>query len=247
MTQEERTRISRELILEGAIREFSRHGYADASINRICTENEISNGRLFHHFQNKEDIFFAAVQLCYDGMVVYMEAYAPDPSKSLSQNFHDYFQHRQQYFTEHPYRPLLMGSPSVRRPSEFFQAKMGQVRERFEQDNLRKLQEILEHSAQSVVPMDQGLALRAFHIASYFIHLHVGYPNWDPEKDMTSVAEHSLAVFDQVVHMLLYGILPRQNGESMPENGASIYRCLSNLDAYDNLAEGLISGGAEEG
>ena len=87
MTQEERTRISRELILEGAIREFSRHGYADASINRICTENEISKGRLFHHFQNKEDIFFAAVQLCYDGMVVYMEAYAPDPSKSLSQNF----------------------------------------------------------------------------------------------------------------------------------------------------------------
>lgn len=176
-----------------------------------------------------------------------MEAYAPDPSKSLSQNFHDYFQHRQQYFAEHPYRPLLMGSPSVRRPSEFFQAKMGQVRERFEQDNLRKLQEILEHSAQSVVPMDQGLALRAFHIASYFIHLHVGYPNWDPEKDMTSVAEHSLAVFDQVVHMLLYGILPRQNGESMPENGASICRCLSNLNAYDSSAGRLISGGAEEG
>lgn len=89
--------------------------------------------------------------------------------------------------------------------------------------------------------------MRAFHIASYFIHLHVGYPNWDPEKDMTSVAEHSLAVFDQVVHMLLYGILPRQNGESMPENGASIYRCLSNLNAYDSSAEGLISGGAEEG
>ena len=59
MTQEERTRISRELILEGAIREFSRHGYADASINRICTENEISKGRLFHHFQNKEELLEA--------------------------------------------------------------------------------------------------------------------------------------------------------------------------------------------
>ena len=42
MTQEERTRISRELILEGAIREFSRHGYADASINRFCTDNGMS-------------------------------------------------------------------------------------------------------------------------------------------------------------------------------------------------------------
>lgn len=69
MTQEERTRISRELILEGAIREFSRHGYADASINRICTENEISKGRLFHHFQNKEDIFFCrcSIVLRWDG------------------------------------------------------------------------------------------------------------------------------------------------------------------------------------
>ena len=233
--------------MEGAIREFSRHGYADASINRICTDNGISKGRLFHHFQNKEDIFLAAGQLCYDGLVAYMESYAPDPSKPLSQNFHDYFQHRQQYFTEHPYRPLLMGSASVRRPSEFFQAKMAQIRERFEQDNLQKLQEILEHSAQSVVPMDRSLALRAFHIASYFIHLHVGYPNWDPEKDMTPVAEHSLAVFDQVVHMLLYGILPRQSGETLPENGASIYRYLSDANAFDGSAGGRPSGGAEEG
>ena len=160
-----------------------------------------------------------------------MEAYAPDPSKSLSQNFHDYFQHRQQYFTEHPYRPLLMGSPSVRRPSEFFSGKRwGKSVSGSSRIILRKLQEIFRTQRQVVVPMDQGLALRAFHIASYFIHLHVGYPNWDPEKDMTSVAEHSLAVFDQVVHMLLYGILPRQNGESMPENGASIYRCFIKLE-----------------
>jgi len=33
----------------------------------------------------------------------------------------------------------------------------------------------------------------------------------------------------------------------MPENGAAIYRCLSNLNAYDSSAEGLIFGGAEEG
>ena len=39
---------------------------------------------------------------------------------------------------------------------------------------------------------------------------------------MTSVAEHSLAVFDQVVHMLLYGILPRQNGSLCRKTGVHL-------------------------
>lgn len=240
MTQEERTKISRELILEGAVREFGRHGYEDASINRICTENGISKGRLFHHFENKEDIFLTAVRECYEALCAHTAAFSPDPAKPLAQNFHDYFQHRQQYFVNRPYRPLLMASDSVRRPSEAFREPVGRIRERFEEANLKKLREILENSAQAIVPADTNLALRAFHIASQFIHLHVGYPNWNPEKEMQPVADRSLELFDQVVHMLLYGVLPRQGGDAPPQNGAQIYRHLSEA-ADRELAGGFAT------
>lgn len=98
MTQEERTRISRELIIKGAIREFSRHGYENASINRLCTDNGISKGRLFHHFQNKDEIYTVAVQDCYEALCRHTAAFRPSPDCSLETNFHMYFAYRQQFF-----------------------------------------------------------------------------------------------------------------------------------------------------
>lgn len=226
MTQEERTRLSRELILDGAVREFGRHGYVDASVNRICKENGISKGRLFHHFKNKDEIFLATAQLCYEGLIERTRAFQPDSGKTLEENFHDYFSWRQQYFLNYPYRAVLMASQSLRRPSDEFREQIGKMRERFERCNLEKLRGILTSSTQTISVPDEGLLLQVFHVASYFIHLHVGSPNWDPEIDMRPVADHSLAVFDQVVHMLLYGVLS-QRENLPPENGALLYRYLS--------------------
>lgn len=227
MTQEERTRISRELIIQGAIREFSRHGYEDASINRLCTDNGISKGRLFHHFQNKDEIFLETVRACLEGLADHTKNFHPDSEQSLESNFHGYFKHRQQYFVTNPYLALLLASSCVQRPLDEFREHIWRLREHYEKYNLEKLREILSNSLQTVSSVDSDLLLQAFHVASYFIHLHVGSPNWDPEKDMEPVAEHSLEVFDKVVHMLLYGVLPHRDNKVPSETGAVIYRYLA--------------------
>lgn len=86
--------------------------------------------------------------------------------------------------------------------------------------------------------------MQAFHVASYFIHLHVGYPNWNPEKDMRPVTEHSLEVFDQIVRMLLYGILPRRDGPSTPLESDLIDRSLAR--AAETQQKPAAEGGAQE-
>lgn len=75
MTQEEHTKLSRTLILELAIVEFGKNGYKSASVNRICAEGNISKGRMFHHFKNKDDIFLSAARYLYDGMLDYMNEF----------------------------------------------------------------------------------------------------------------------------------------------------------------------------
>ena len=222
MTQQERTCASRALIVEGAIREFGQYGYERASINRICTENGISKGRMFHQFKNKEEIFRASVEDCYEGLTAYMQAFAPVPDRTLAENFHSYFQHRQNYFLERPYAPLLMYEV-VQHPPAFFKQMSFSIREQFERQNLQLLREIFTHSSQTMDVVDPELALQTFHIASYFIHLHIGYPNWDVHGDMRAVSERSLEMFDNVIHMLLYGVLPRHAGEPepMPGEGAA--------------------------
>lgn len=215
MKQEERTRISQELIIQGAIREFSMHRYEYASINRLCTDNGISKGRLFHHFQNKEEIYIATVRYCYEALCRHTANFHPTPDHSLETNFHMYFSYRQQFFLEQKYAAMLMYH-AIQQPPEILKSEVGKIREQFASCNLAVLKDIFDHSTQELICADQRLAMQAFHVASYFIHLHVGYPNWNPEKDMRPVTEHSLEVFDQIVHMLLYGILPRRDGPATP-------------------------------
>lgn len=243
MTQEERTRISRELIVEGAIREFSRHDYENASINRICAENGISKGRLFHHFKNKDEIFTAALAYCYDKLCEETLAFQPEQDQSLEKNFHMYFEHRQRHFLRRPYDALLIAAVMQRRDA-FPGAQTAQIRERFAACNLSTLRSIFARSAQEEILGDPDIAIRAFHIASYFIHLHVGYPNWDPEKDMRPVTAHSLEVFDQVVHMLLYGILPRQGDLSLSLKSDLIDRSLAR--AVETQPKPAAEGSAQE-
>ena len=55
MKREEKNALSRQRILEAALREFSEKGYAAASLNTVCAENGISKGIIYHYFADKEN------------------------------------------------------------------------------------------------------------------------------------------------------------------------------------------------
>lgn len=48
----------KERILEAAIREFSSRKYAEASINQIIKEADISRGSFYQYFEDKDDLYF---------------------------------------------------------------------------------------------------------------------------------------------------------------------------------------------
>lgn len=49
----------RRTILEGARRCFARDGYEGATVRRLESEIGLSRGAIFHHFRDKESLFFA--------------------------------------------------------------------------------------------------------------------------------------------------------------------------------------------
>ena len=65
MNRGTKSRISKETIIKAAIPEFSEKGYKDASLNRICRIGNISKGRLYHHFENKDELYLAVVEESY--------------------------------------------------------------------------------------------------------------------------------------------------------------------------------------
>lgn len=83
MQSQEKSEISRDLIINAATEEFCACGFQGASVRRICKASGVTNGRLFHHFKDKNEIFLAVAETYFQTLAAYMEQFRPDFSKSL--------------------------------------------------------------------------------------------------------------------------------------------------------------------
>ena len=52
-----KSKVSRQKIIDAALKEFGQHGYEGASTNQICLSAGISKGLLYHYFKSKENLF----------------------------------------------------------------------------------------------------------------------------------------------------------------------------------------------
>lgn len=102
MTIEEKSENSRKLIIETAVSEFSRYKLDGASIRRICRESGVTNGRLFHHFKNKEALYIACAEHCYRILSEHIEKFNMDESEDLEKNSLRLFLHWQDFWRIHP-------------------------------------------------------------------------------------------------------------------------------------------------
>lgn len=59
---EEKLAARRAEILEAARRAFARHGYEGATVKVLEAETGLSRGAIFHHFRDKESLFFAVAE-----------------------------------------------------------------------------------------------------------------------------------------------------------------------------------------
>jgi len=85
---EERKEARRRLLLDAATRLFGRHGYHATTVPMIVAEAECSTGSFYMYFQNKEDVFNAALEELGEQIAELMQAVdhlQPDVLQRLSQ------------------------------------------------------------------------------------------------------------------------------------------------------------------
>ena len=102
MNQKEKTQLSYQKILSAAIIEFGTHSYESASINTICSENQISKGLVYHNFKNKDELYLRCVKVCFDEMTSYLRN-ATHASEDANEKIRKLLILRQQFFQENPY------------------------------------------------------------------------------------------------------------------------------------------------
>lgn len=110
MKKEEKTRISRERILQAAIREFGKNSYSSGSMNSICEDNGLSKGLIYHNFRNKDDLYLCALKRCVDDLNGYISEGDYDDSSMESKALCILNRRIEFFATNHSYKILFFYS-----------------------------------------------------------------------------------------------------------------------------------------
>lgn len=206
MKQARKTQISKEHIIQSAIPEFSAHGYAAASINRICDNGEISKGKLYHHFNGKSEIYLKTVEYCYQAFQEHMQQYALDRNADLEQNLLSLYKLFCAFWQQNPEMLNLFVESRTLPPNDLREELM-QARTQFFNDavkeNLRKI--VLFHFPNDI--RRQRIVGGLFFTAIDYITTSSGIPTIDPQTDLSGYIESQNELFRTAIHIFLYGCL----------------------------------------
>lgn len=108
MKQIEKNRLSREKIIKAGIAAFANNDFEKVSQNEFCREHNISKGKLYHYFSSKEDLYYSCINFILSCLAADMLSYSVDKNKSVSDNFHKYYELRIDYWMRHPDDLLLV-------------------------------------------------------------------------------------------------------------------------------------------
>lgn len=101
MAQRKKSMVVRFKILQVALNEFANYSYEKSSINRICTEGNISKGVMYHHFKDKDELYLLCIGYCYEVMVDYYRAKLKDED-AWENEIKRFFEVRYHFFKENP-------------------------------------------------------------------------------------------------------------------------------------------------
>lgn len=153
MKREEKNALSRQRILDAALKEFSEKGYGGASLNAVCAENDISKGIIYHYFKDKDELYLLCAADCFDTLTAYMKIVQETMPATVEQRLRTYFDARLRFFAENP---LYLGIflDVVLNPPAHLVMQLANVRADFDSLNILVLTALLMSA-----PLRKGLSV----------------------------------------------------------------------------------------
>ena len=197
MKQEEKNRKSREHILEYAFEEFAEQGYQGASVNTICAAGRISKGLLYHYYADKDALYLACVEKCYQELTTALSDVLDIGTVTPDR----YFEVRLNFFALHPMHQRLFCDTVVNPPRHLYR-ELSERRASFDTLNETMLTAILEKEtlAEGLSIPDAIAQLRIFEdcVSTYLKN---------QEQHLTDMY-HQLC--RQTFQTMLYGLIARR-------------------------------------
>lgn len=208
MKREEKNALSRQRILDAAIREFSENGYTGASLNTVCAKKNISKGIIYHYFKDKDELYLACVRVCFDELTQYLKEKRGEFQGTLEEKLKIYFDERFHFFAGNP---LLLGifSDVMFNSPASLKSEIAECRKEFDEFSISVLTEFL-----SSEPIRKGLTVSviAEDFRNYIDYFNMKFADSCGQNVPSECAlrEHEERCHRQL-NMLLYGVLGDKN------------------------------------
>lgn len=211
MKQTQRNALSRQRILAGAKDVFSRYGYHAASMNTICSENQISKGIIYHYFKDKDELYLLCVESTFQAVTEYLRAAAETLSDSAEDRLNGYFNARIRFFTENP-QDLGIFACTLFDPQEHLQKEIANLRKPFDALNISIFTEMLR-SEQLRPGLDVESIVQDFGMYMDYFNLRFLSETPDQGSPEEILKKHEERCHRQL-NMLLYGIIGETHGKN---------------------------------
>lgn len=97
-----RRKNRRDEIVAATVRLVARQGVSGASIRQIASEAGVTEGALYRHFENKDDLCQQAYQQIVADMAAEKEQILKSPEASAASRLHDWIRLSYEYFDKYP-------------------------------------------------------------------------------------------------------------------------------------------------
>ena len=212
MTQEERNIKSKTEIVTATIKEFAQHGFEDALLNRICRDNNISKGKMYHYYHSKEELFCECVNYIFHMFCLHIENFKIDKSISVFENLHNYYKNVLDYWGKNPEHYIVLNM-SVNTFNRNIELGVQQGRKEYIAASKKKLVEIInvEKNNLSFSDEEKFSVIRAVN-ENIFTFKFAKVIDFSINKDYENakaLGNELLNFYDRLIQIFLYGVLPR--------------------------------------
>lgn len=202
MVRQEKNQQSKTAILNAAITEFGTHGYSGASLNTAFAQAGISKGKVYHYYENNDQIYLACVDACFDALMSKLQTDQGEKPAGFSISLQNYSLRRWEFFQSTPaFAQIFL--EAVQSPPEHLREEIKNRKAPFDRFNLSVFRTQLA-SLKLREGVSEADAMAYFQTFQEVFHqMFTKRIKEDPEKSDMNYHEQELR---RTLDILLYGI-----------------------------------------
>lgn len=196
MKKSKKTEITVSKIMEAAMKEFGKNGYAGGTINNICNAG-INKGLIYHNFSGKDELYLACLKRSCDTFLRYFT------KNGGTYNPGKYMDVRMNFFSDYPDEAHIFFD-SLLNPPAHLSKEIGQALEKF-----NALNEEMYGKTLNSITLREGIskedATAYFHLLQVMLNGYFSSPAFQ-NMDLREKTEIHEMIVPKLFDCMLYGI-----------------------------------------